>query len=71
MIQANFRGTFIVTTDNWLGKLFQSIDNKDATAFLGFLTTDVFFRFGNAEPVYGQTNVGNVIRGFFESIKGL
>lgn len=56
---------------NWIEALFESIDGKDTTAFLAFLAEDVFFRFGNAEPVRGKTNVGNVIKGFFASINGL
>ncbi len=55
----------------WIKQLFQSIDNRDTDAFLTFLSDDVVFRFGNAEPVKGKENVGDVLRGFFESIQAL
>ena len=57
--------------DDWIKQLFQSIDDRDADAFLAFVSDDVLFRFGNAEPVNGKAVVGNVVRGFFESIKAL
>ena len=55
----------------WVNQLFQSIDRKDSDAFLTFLAEDIFFRFGNAEPIHGKNNAGNVVKGFFESIKTL
>jgi ketosteroid isomerase-like protein len=51
--------------------LFQSIDDRDLTAFLSFLSDDVLFRFGNAEPAKGKDVVGAVVGGFFDSIKTL
>ena len=55
----------------WINGLFQSIDNSNTDAFLTFLSDDVTFRFGNAEPVKGKENVGNTVQGFFDSIKTL
>ena len=55
----------------WVNQLFQSIDSKDSDAFLTFIAENVFFRFGNAEPIHGKNNAGNVVRGFFESIKAI
>jgi ketosteroid isomerase-like protein len=52
-------------------QLFQSIDTRNTDAFLTFLTDDVMFRFGNAEPVKGKEEVGNAVQGFFESIQAL
>jgi ketosteroid isomerase-like protein len=52
-------------------QLFQSIDTRDTSAFLTFLSDDVVFRFGNAEQVKGKENVGEAVRGFFESIQAL
>lgn len=52
-------------------QLFQSIDDRDVDAFTAFLSDDVSFRFGNAQPVNGKIDVGNVVRGFFGSIKAL
>ena len=55
----------------WIHDLFQVIDAQDTESFLAFLTDDVFFRFGNADPIHGKNNVANVIKGFFESIKDI
>ena len=60
-----------MTQISWLNNLFQAIDAKDTEAFVSFLTEEVFFRFGNADPVHGKNNVANVIKGFFESIKDI
>ena len=57
--------------DDWIRQLFQSIDDRDIEAFLAFLSGDVLFRFGNAQPVKGRAAVGNVLRGFFAGIKAL
>ncbi len=57
--------------DDWIRRLFQSIDDRDGAAFLAFLSEDVLFRFGNAPPVKGRAAVGNVLRGFFASIRAL
>ncbi len=37
-----------VDRDDWIKQLFQSIDSRDADAFVAFLSDDVFFQFGNA-----------------------
>ena len=52
-------------------QLFETVDSRDTDAFLAFLTDDVMFRFGNAEPVKGKEDVGNAVGGFFESIKAI
>ena len=57
--------------ENWATQLFQSIDNQDTEAFLAFLSDDVLFRFGNADPVNGKDAVGEVVSGFFGSVKGM
>lgn len=54
---------------NWTRRLFQSIDDRDADAFLSFLGDDVEFRFGNAAPVCGKAAVGEAVSEFFSSIK--
>lgn len=56
---------------DWIRRLFQSVDDRNVEAFLAFLSEDVLFRFGNAQPVNGKTAVGNMLRGFFASIKAL
>lgn len=50
-------------------QLFNAIDDCDTNQFVNFLTEDVLFRFGNAEPVCGNDEVGEVVNGFFSSIK--
>jgi len=51
--------------------MFQSIDNQDTETFLTFLSENVLFRFGNAEPVSGKSATGDAVRGFFTSIKAI
>ena len=60
-----------VGRENWVTRLFQSVDSKDTEAFLAFLSDDVLFRFGNADPVSGKAAVGEAVGGFFGSIKGI
>jgi hypothetical protein len=60
-----------VRENNWTEKLFQSIDNRDTELFLEFLTDNVVFQFGNADPVKGKEAVGTVLHGFYKSIKSL
>jgi len=55
----------------WIRQLFRSIDDRDTDAFLTFLSDDVLFGFGNAPPVTGKAAVGEMLRGFFASIKAL
>jgi len=58
-------------TNDWIRRLFQSIDERDTDAFMSFLSDDVLFHFGNADPVNGKALVGKVLRVFFKSIKAL
>ncbi len=58
-------------TQAQIKKLFESIDKRNVAEFLEFLSDDVHFRFGNAEPVKGNANVGNVLEGFLKSIKAI
>jgi ketosteroid isomerase-like protein len=55
----------------WLKGLFTAIDSKDADKFVGFLTEDAVFRFGNAAPVSGKAAIREVLVGFFGSIRAL
>jgi ketosteroid isomerase-like protein len=55
----------------WIKEILRSVDNRDTDAFLTFLTDDVLFRFGNAEPVNGKGALGDALRGFFGSIYAL
>jgi len=60
-----------VRRNDWVSRLFQSIDNQDLDTFLSFLSDDVVFRFGNAESVNGRDTVGSAVGGFFDSVKTL
>lgn len=61
----------MVQRDEWISRLFDSIDNCKLGDFLSFLSDDVVFRFGNADPARGKESVAAVVGGFFDSIKGL
>ncbi|MCP4611538.1 MAG: nuclear transport factor 2 family protein [Planctomycetes bacterium] len=55
----------------WVKRLFNSVDNMDTEAFLGFLEADALFRFGSEQAVTGKEAIGETIEGFFSSIKSL
>jgi len=55
----------------WLNELFATIDRKDADGFVGHLTEDSTFVFGNANPVTGRGAIRDLLVGFFGSIRGL
>lgn len=52
----------------WLPELFASIDGMDAAGFVGFLTEDARFRFGNQAPVVGRAAIQAAVAGFFGAI---
>jgi len=60
-----------LTENQWLQSLFNSIDNKDTTAFLEHLTDDCGFRFGNMPAVYGRDSINQAVTAFFDSIKSV
>jgi len=53
----------------WWERLFKTIDESDAAAFVGFLTPDAQFRFGNAPMIQGATEIGEAVTGFFRTIR--
>ena len=53
------------------GGVFEAIDRKDTTAFVGFLTDDAVFRFGSAPSVQGREAITAAIDGFFGTVTGL
>jgi uncharacterized protein (TIGR02246 family) len=55
----------------WMNRLFAAIDSKDADAFVGFLTEDAVFVFGNAAPVSGTAAIRDVLVKFYASIRAL
>jgi len=60
-----------LTEQQWLKSLFISIDNKDTNAFIGHLSEDCVFRFGNMPTVSGSEAISQVVGGFFDSIKSV
>jgi hypothetical protein len=60
-----------MNTNKMVAKLFESIDQRNISEFLSFLTNDVLFKFGNAEPVNGKANLGNMLEDFYKSIKAI
>lgn len=51
--------------------LFASIDAMDIDKFLGFLTDDSSFKFGNADAAVGKGPIKKAVNGFFGLINGL
>jgi uncharacterized protein (TIGR02246 family) len=54
----------------WIRRLFQAIDRKDAERFADFVAGDATFTFGNQEPVRGREAIRSAVAGFFASIEG-
>ena len=52
-------------------EIFATIDRFVPEDFVEYLTEDVVFRFGNADPAVGRTAVRDAVTGFFSSIAGL
>jgi ketosteroid isomerase-like protein len=60
-----------MTDPQWVPRLFAAIDSNDADAFVGFLTEDAVFAFGNLPPVAGKAAIREMLVGFFGSIRAL
>jgi hypothetical protein len=58
-------------SDSDITVLFKAIDQKDVLTFSDFLSSDVVFCFGNADPVKGRQPVTERVQGFFDSIQAL
>jgi ketosteroid isomerase-like protein len=54
-----------------ISTILAAIDAFDADEFVGNLTDDVVFRFGNAEPSSGRAAVKQSIEGFWSTIDGM
>lgn len=52
-------------------KLYNIVDSRNASELSQMLHQDVTFRFSNAEPVQGKSNVVEMNRQFFSSIAGM
>lgn len=55
----------------WITDLFAAIDTRNADQFVNFLTEEVVFTFGNADPISGRPAVRQAVAGFFDSIQGV
>jgi hypothetical protein len=53
----------------WWERLFKTIDESNTAGFVGFLTPDAQFRFGNAPMIQGATEIAAAVTGFFGSIR--
>jgi hypothetical protein len=51
--------------------MFAAADALDVDRYVTFLARDVYFRFGNAEPIIGRDAVREAVGEFFTTIKGL
>jgi ketosteroid isomerase-like protein len=51
--------------------IFAAIDACDADKFIAYLSPDVRFRFGNADPAVGRAAVKEGVEGFWTTIDGL
>jgi SnoaL-like protein len=54
-----------------LAPIFADIDALEADKYVAWLTPDVVFRFGNADPMVGREAVKEAIEGFWTTIGGL
>lgn len=55
----------------WIDALFSAIDGKDAERFVGFLTEDACFAFGNLPAVAGRGAIRDFVAAFFAGIRAL
>lgn len=60
---------FGMRSQEWLEKLFGSIDGRQTGAFLGFLSEDASFRYGSNPDVHGRAAIGAVVDQVFASFK--
>ena len=57
--------------NQWVNRLFKTIDGKDTNEFVAFLAPSCVFRFGNMVPVEGKEAIEASVNAFFESIESL
>lgn len=55
----------------WIDALFSAIDRRDAERFVGFLTEDACFAFGNLPAVAGRAAIRDFVAGFFAGIRAV
>ena len=51
--------------------MFESADKLDVDGWVEYLADDVYFRFGNADPIRGRDGVRSAVTEFFGMISGL
>lgn len=56
---------------DWVSRLFQTIDARDAAAFVSFLSEDGIFRYGSQPAVAGRAAVREYVAAFFAGMNGL
>ena len=56
-----------MTPLEWTPTLFASIDAKDTSRFLSFLSDDASFRFANLPAAVGQDAIRQAVNGFLAS----
>jgi ketosteroid isomerase-like protein len=59
------------TSQDFSARMFAAADALDVDNYVTFLARDVYFRFGNAEPIIGREAVREAVGTFFTTIKGL
>lgn len=57
--------------NKFVGEVFGAIDNMDVDRFVGCLSEDAVFRFGNSPAITGSEDIGRVIGQFFNRVKGM
>ncbi len=57
-----------MTALEWTPRLFASIDAKDTSRFLAFLSDDACFRFANLPAAVGRDAIREAVDGFFAGI---
>lgn len=58
-------------SQDYVQKLFDTIDRQDANAFAAAFAAHGVFRFGNAPSTMGSAAITEVTAGFFAAISGL
>jgi ketosteroid isomerase-like protein len=53
---------------SWWEAVFAAVDSGDAARFMGFLTADSTFRFGNAPAIVGASAIETAVANFFAAI---
>jgi ketosteroid isomerase-like protein len=59
------------TIPNWMIRMFERVDQRDAEGFAAHFATDGIVRFANNPPVEGREGIVQFANGFFEMIGGI